>query len=125
MEQIRGNKKASEAFSKLGEKDRETFLSFAEQHHTGGIDIGESKVPCGTNPDLIKIMENGKLTDKDINGHTLIDNLSEMQKREFTEKLDKKKIIEDTLMNIATPEKIKSGPSNLHCNNNGIYSGKK
>ncbi|MEQ8225109.1 MAG: hypothetical protein ABRQ37_22510 [Candidatus Eremiobacterota bacterium] len=121
--QLKSNQKAWDSYQKLSQSERKKFDELSEKLYHEGKD-GKT---VGTNEDLVKLLEQGKLknydgkiTDeydnfvdvnklRDKDGKGLLDNLNSMADQKFAEGLDKNKIMNETLSNLANPDKINQG----------------
>ncbi|MEQ8171076.1 MAG: hypothetical protein ABRQ38_19455 [Candidatus Eremiobacterota bacterium] len=121
--QLKSNQKTWDAYQKLSPSERKKFDELSEKLYHDGK---EGKAG-GTNEDLVKLLEQGKLNNydgkftdeygdfvdvnklRDKDGKGLLDNLNSMADQKFAEGLDKNKIMNETLSNLANPDKINQG----------------
>ncbi|HPZ09156.1 MAG TPA: hypothetical protein PL110_13685 [Candidatus Eremiobacteraeota bacterium] len=106
MTHIEKDSKAKEIFMDMPPEEKEEFLSLAEKTYHEGITIMDSNMSQYIDENLIILLKEGKLKDKDKDGKSLLHILTDMEKQEFSEGLDGKKILEETLRNLARPDSI-------------------
>jgi len=104
---IDNNQKAKKAFEEMSQEDKKSFLTLVETTYRPGVSIMGSKIEPQVDVNLIKLLEEGKLKDKDKDGQSLLHILIKLQRQEFAPGLDGKQIFRETVENLANPDKIR------------------
>lgn len=101
---------AFERFRDLPPADQDAFMRLASKLFQPGVMILRKP---GTDTNLMALLARGALTDRDSHGVTLLDNLTNMECRElapgFSSDFMRRHLIEDTLAQLAQPDRIKQG----------------
>ncbi|MCA9793523.1 MAG: hypothetical protein KC910_17050, partial [Candidatus Eremiobacteraeota bacterium] len=88
-QQLQGNPQALEAYEHLSDEQKEALLHLTEQAAQPG--------QTGLHPNLTRLLAEGKLTQADSQGKTLLDNLSALTNQPRAEGLDGKAVLQETL----------------------------
>jgi len=92
------------------EKKEEIRKNFGNTFMNRGVDIVEPGSPPKIYPEvMVKLLEQGKLGDKDSEGKSLLENLGKMQNQKFASGLDGKEVFETTCRDVLNPDFITQG----------------
>ncbi len=119
MQQIEASPRAKQNFDRLNQDQQGKFLALCEALPAlptfGGILGGLGGNGClppqqnGTDPNLITLLESGKLLDTDPEGHTLLENLSALSTQRCAQGIDGRQILRDVVLAVANPNSIHQG----------------
>jgi hypothetical protein len=112
-EQLKNDSKAYEAYQKMTPEEQKQFMSLAKNNYLDACKNANGEdVPPRTNRNLLKLMNQNKLLNKDSQGNSLLNNLNDLQNQKFVRELSGKNIMAQTLYNLANPELIQQGNRN-------------
>lgn len=118
MEQIKASPRAKQNFEALNPDQQAKFLALCEALPPnpgilggimGGLGGSPPQQQNGTDPNLITLLESGKLLDTDPEGHTLLDNLSALSTQKCAQGIDGRQILRDVVLAVANPNSIHQG----------------
>jgi hypothetical protein len=97
-EQLSQNSEAAQRYEEYSDEEKEQLNSVSES-----LSSNESR------ENLVNLVGNGKLENKDGDGNTTLSNLSDMSQQEFAGDLDRTAIMEQTIQHISDPESLEQG----------------
>lgn len=105
------NKNIQKMFSEASMEDRDKITSqLGKLYFNRAVDMTEEGSPPKIYPEfMVKLLEQGKLGNKDSQGNSLLQNLHTMQNQQFAAGLDGKEVFQSTCRNITNPDFIHQG----------------
>lgn len=96
QDQISQNPETAKAWSQLSKEDQKALTSLLHGSQTLG----------NLNPDLVALLENGTLFEKDKKGGRLLDHLSQLAQQELAPGIDRKALIEEVARLVNNPDRF-------------------